>query len=472
MKTKYILGTIFLTACSSLSAQNLNSAYFLDGYANGHEINPAKDYDRQSYFSFPLLGNINIATRGNIGLGAILMKNPNGKGLITYMHPSISIDDAMSNFHNNNKMLVDTRMEIVSFGFHAKGAFHTVTMGLRSNMGVNLPYELFELSKNVENRDYDFGDMGLTATTWAEIGYGYSRNVTDAIRVGGKFKFLIGAGYANVKMHGLRLDVRDPNSWLVTAKATAEVGIKGFSWGEHKIKEYNSRPGEYYEQLDLDNMDVENPGLNGWGMALDMGAEWDLGKQSILDGMKLSVSLLDIGFVKWKNVSTAYNNGEDFVLNFEDIKIKDGEGTTLGDQFDKFGDQLSDLICLQEGEHTSKARALGATLNIGAEYKMPFYDKLKAGFLSTTRIQGVYSWNEERLHLAVSPHNSFEVAGNVGVGTLGCTAGWIINIHPKGFNLYMGMDYVLGKLTKQYVPLRSNSNISVGINFPLGKSRI
>ena len=108
---------------------------------------------------------------------------------------------------------------------------------------------------------------------------------------------------------------------------------------------------------------------------------------------------------------------------------------------------------------------LGATLNISAEYKMPFYNRLKAGLLSTTRIQSKYSWNEERLFLTVSPSKWFEASGNIGVGTTGFCLGWVINLHPRGFNLFAGMDYSIYRMTKQYIPKSCNSNICFGINY-------
>ena len=47
MKTiKYTLAALALTLSGSAFAQNLSSAYFLDGYAQGHELHPANEYDR------------------------------------------------------------------------------------------------------------------------------------------------------------------------------------------------------------------------------------------------------------------------------------------------------------------------------------------------------------------------------------------------------------------------------------------
>ena len=45
-KIKHILAVAAMAAACNASAQNLNSAYFMDGFAYGHLMNPAKDYDR------------------------------------------------------------------------------------------------------------------------------------------------------------------------------------------------------------------------------------------------------------------------------------------------------------------------------------------------------------------------------------------------------------------------------------------
>lgn len=462
-----------LLASGAAKAQNLTSAYFLEGFAQGHEMNPAKEYDRKGYVSLPFFGYTNIGTKGNLSLKDVFYKNPNGSGLVTYLHPSISTEEALSGFHSNNKILVDSRFDIASVGFHAFKGYNTVSLGIRVNAGVNMPYELFEVTKNLQNKNYDISSAGAKARSWIELGLGHSHQINDAWRVGGKVKFLLGLGYANVELSGLNLDLSGEDKWTATATATAEVGVKNFTWGEPKVKEYKSRPGTY-NQIDFDNIDVDKFGLNGFGMGFDLGAEWDLGKQGWVDGLKVSAALLDLSFIKWNNVATAENRGVPFEFNgFNNIQVKhDPEGIPMGEQTDDLGDRLSDLYSLQQGKDKSKATWLGATLNIGVEYTLPAYDRLRFGLLSTTRMQGVYSWNEERLAVAVSPLKWLEVSGNVGVGTCGANLGWILNIHPRGFSLFVGSDHCIGKLSKQGIPLRSSYDFAMGISFPFGKSRV
>ena len=468
---KYILAASMVIASGNAAAQHLSSAYFLDGYAQGHELNPAKDYDRKGYFGFPLLGNFNVGVKGNLNLQDVLYKNPNGPGLVTYLHPDIDSKTALSGFSKNNKLLADTRMELVSVGFRAFKGYNTFNVAMRTNFGVNLPYDLFDLTKNLTNKDYNINNFGATATAYAEIGLGHSHQIGDAWRIGAKAKVLVGGAYAKLKMDNLHLDLSGADKWTATANATVEAGVKGLTWGEPKHSVDNQ--GNPYQEIDFDNIDLNSPGIGGFGAAFDLGVEWDLGKQGLLEGMKISASVLDLGFIKWSDVSIARNNGTPFEFTgFNNIKVEDGDGTSFDDQIDDLEDRLENLYRLQDGGTTSKATPLGATLNVAVEYALPAYKHLKFGFLSTTRIQSVYSWNEERFSVTLSPAKMFEVAANVGVGTLGTNVGWIINFHPRAFNLFLGSDHCIGKLSKQYIPLRSNYDFCMGINFPIGRSRI
>lgn len=464
-----VLVATLLGLCGSVYAQNLNSAYFLDGYTYGHHMNPAKDYDRKGYVSFPLLGNLNVGMTGNLSLTDVLKFS--GDQLTTYMNPNISLSEALSGFSANNHTALDLRMDIISFGFHAWGGFNTFNLSMRTNMGFCAPYGLFEATKELTNKDYDLSGISMDATAWAELGFGHSRMVTDAWRVGGKVKVLLAGGRAMLDVSNARLNLKAPDQWTLIADAQAEVSVKGMSWGEMEQKEYSD--GTTYEQIDFGNVDVENAGLNGWGLAFDLGAEWDLGEQGWLEGMKVSASLLDLGFLSWNETHVAYNLGKEVhFTGFNDIQIDGGPGTPAEDQADGYADKFSSLVALQDGGVRSSTSSLAATLNLGVEYQMPFYDKLSVGLLSTTRIQGRYSWNEERISATVSPVKWFEASVNLGFGTRGTSFGWVANIHPKGFNLFVGMDHTSCKLAKQGIPLGNSTGFTIGINFPFGKSGI
>lgn len=470
---KYIAAVLAMFAATEIQAQNLYSAYYMDGYAYGHEMNPAKDYDRQSYFSLPLLpSNMNIGISGNVGLKSFLKPLNDGSGKLgTIMHPAFTYDEAMSGLKKNNKIMENFRYDLFSVGFHAFKGFNTITIGLRQDFGFTAPKELFGMLKNLENKNYDISGLGAQANAFAEVALGHSHNINQAWRIGAKAKVLLGLAYADMKLNNVQLDLTGEDKWTATADASAEIGLSGFAWGKSVDENGNPKEGEE-DKVDFDNTDIDGFGLNGLGVAFDLGVEWDLGKQGLVDGLSINAALLDLGFIKWKNVGIAKNNGKPFEFTgYDNIKIGDGEGDAFDDQSDTYGDKLEELYDLRSNGETSKARMLGMTFNIGANYVLPCWKKVDFGFLSTTHIQGRYSWNEERISANLHPCKLFEMGVNLGVGTLGTSFGWILNFHPRGFNLFLASDRLCMKYAKQMIPLKPQANIAMGINFPLGKSR-
>ena len=471
MKTlKYILTAVCITLAGSVMAQNLNSAYFLDGYSYGYELNPAKDYDRKGFVGFPLLmlGNTNLSMSGNLALKDIFYTLPDGR-LGTFMHPSISPSDALQNFSSMEKTNVDMRIDFINFGFHKWGGYNFFNISMRSNTAFKAPYELFEMAKTLSNKNYDIGEIDARSTAWVEIGFGHSRNVTEAWRVGGTVKILLGAGRMNMKANNLKMELAGPDKWLVTADAEIEASAKGLTWGDYNTEPYKNGAPRPEGTIKFKNMDISKAGVGGVGLAFDLGTEWDMEKAGILKGMKLSASLLDLGFISWNNTLRGENIRESYQFNgFNNIKVKDSDGTTMKSQFDDFTDGMEDLFTFQDKGNDNGARALGATLNIGVQYKLPMYDKLEFGFLSTTRIQGAYSWNEERLSANIHPLKWLEGGINFGFGSLGTSFGWVINIHTKGFSIFAGMDRLMSKFSKQGIPTGSSTNASIGISFPFG----
>ena len=139
MKTKiYTLLTAAVLAgsCLTASAQALHSGYFLEGYTFRHQLNPAFSAER-NYISIPVLGNINIGTQGNVGLGTFLY--PQNDQLVTFMHSSINGQEFLDGLKNNNRINANINLTLLSAGFKAWGGFNTIELGLRSNTGMALP---------------------------------------------------------------------------------------------------------------------------------------------------------------------------------------------------------------------------------------------------------------------------------------------------------------------------------------------
>ena len=196
-------------------------------------------------------------------------------------------------------------------------------------------------------------------------------------------------------------------------------------------------------------------------MAADLGAVYKLG-----DDWTLSASLLDFGFISWKNNMQAVNKSKSFVFDgFHDTAVKSDHSGTIDDQTDKYGDQLADFANLtDDGDQGSRTTGIGATMNLGAEYSLPAYRNLTFGLLSSTRFNGKYTWTEGRVSANIAPLKWIDGGVSFAVNSFTASMGWVLNIHPKGYNLFIGMDHLLGKMSKEYIPLSSNASVAVGMS--------
>lgn len=138
---------------------------------------------------------------------------------------------------------------------------------------------------------------------------------------------------------------------------------------------------------------------------------------------------------------------------------------SLESQGDRYADQIADFANLSsDGDKGSRSTGIGATMNFGCEYTLPAYRQLKFGFLSSTRINGKYSWTDARLSANVAPLSWLDGGMSFSVNSFTASMGWVINAHPKGFNFFIGMDHIIGKTSKEFIPLSSNASLNLGMN--------
>lgn len=464
-KLLYIIAITLLSACAYVTANaqqsNLRTAYFLDGYTYRYKFNPSFAPER-GFFAIPAIGNVGFGAESNLGLSNFYFPTGNGN-LTCFIDDSVSDDQFMSGIKKRNLLNVNTSANIFALGFWSGESYHTVDMSLRVNGRANLPKSLFHFAKVGTaggNTSWTINDLGLRADSYAEIAYGFSRSVGDNLRVGGRAKFLMGLTRGEVMIDQLNLTV-SREKWEAKAKGHAEisgpisVGTKDGS----SLVDYDNIV--VYEEVDeiLD-------GIKNYGFALDLGASYNF-----LDYFTASLSLLDVGFISWNNMTSAEAATKPWLFDgFGTIKT-DGS-TDFGEQFSNFGDDLIDMIQLEKTGDGKKTKGLTATLHAGIEARIPFYQRLTFGFLATHRFDGPFSWTEARLSANWAPVNCISMAASYAASTFGNSLGAVLNFHFPGLNLYLGTDSFLPltNLTTNYIPVSDiNTNLTLGLNITFGK---
>lgn len=460
---KYSAAAVMLAVAGGAMAQGLNSAYYTDDYKFRHDMNPAFG-NTDNYVSIPVLGNVNVNVHGNFGYQDVIMDNPmypntSDKKMTTFMNPYISASKALEGFSNgDNRIAGDVGIMLLSGGFSAFGGYNTIELSSKTSFGMSLPYELFEFAKNIGNKTYNIGDINVHAMSYAELALGHSRQINEKLRVGAKVKFLFGLGRADLKLQNMKADLAPNDKWTVSGQAVADVSMKGFSYVT-ETDEYNDPDRGEYDKVG--DVDLDGFGLSGFGMAVDLGAVYQINED-----WRVNAAVLDLGFISWSNNMQAVNRSDMFEFGgFHDISVKDGSGVDIEDQTDKYGDQIADFINLKaNGDQGGRTTGIGATINVGAEYNLPVYRKITFGALSSTRIKGAYTWTEGRLSANWTPLSWIDGGVSFAVNNFTASMGWVLNIHPKGYNFFIGMDHLLGKMSKEYIPLSSNASINLGMS--------
>lgn len=450
---KTIAILVSLMAMAAASAQNTYSGYFLENYTYRSQMNPAFGSDR-NYVGFPGLGNLNVAMRGNLHTSSVLY-NLDGRTVL-FTNPGIGVEEAMSKFHDHNRVQSNLRLNILNAGFRAFGGYNTVGINAVANVAAGIPGTFFSLAKEgVANKTYDISDLRAHADAYAEIAFNHSREIPQikGLRVGAAMKFLVGMGNVDAYFHQADLTLGE-NEWIARTNADLYASVKGLTY-ETDINKHTGH--EYVSGADLDGF-----GPNGFGMAIDLGAEYEW------TDWRFSAALLDLGFISWGNTRWASTGGLKTVnTDAFTFNVDDDAANSFDNELDRLRDQLSELYELDDkGDKGTRTRMLGATLNLGAQYSLPVYRKLSFGLLNSTRIEGHYSWTQFRLSANVEPVRCFSAGANLAVGTFGCSFGWVTSVKVTGFNMFLGMDHTLGKLAKQGLPLSSNASVNLGINFP------
>lgn len=443
---KILLSVFLLFAATVVSAQN-PTAYFMEGSTIRSQLNPAFAPLR-GYVNVPILGGVDFNVSGNMSLDKVLFPI-NGK-LVTLLDSSVSSQMALDGLSPNNLLGLDSRINIIGFGAFRRDhkTFWSVDLNLRTNMGANLPYELFDFLKR--GQAANITGIGAYGDAFIEAGFNYSFPVMrDKMYIGVRGKVLLGAARARMRFD--RFDVTmDEDLWRVDAAGVLDISASGLDIASRM----NDQGQEVY---DTDDMSMGFGAPAGYGLAFDLGMTYN-----ILPNLQASLAVNDIGFICW---GQKYNNQGvvNKVITFEGITINAADGSTQPN-FD-IGD-----IEFEKTKSKGATKMIRASINAGLEYNI-WRHKIGIGVLYTARI-----WQYETLHnitgsINFHPVRWFTVTGSYSViDNRGGAVGLALNLNTNWINFYLATDMLTVKHTPQFIPIKqSMMNVTLGLGVPIGK---
>lgn len=432
----------------TMHAQYLRTSYFMEGTSSRLELNPGLQPMR-GYFNIPVLGSFNVGTSSNVlGIKDIVDVLDSGEDIFLN-------DDLYSRLKSDNRLNVNLKTDVLSFGWYAGKGFWNVNVGLRADVGASIPQSMFEYLRRVNNTEDingSFSNMNFNLNAYAEIGLGYSRQITEKLSVGGRVKVLLGIARAEMAVDNFDIYVDDAltngdytelNPYQTYGSATVNARVST------TMKGGGLSFDETTGQIDGFDIDGSNFGIAGAGFGIDLGASY-----KVWDNLTVSAAVLDLGFIKWKEGETtvaAPANGSFEVTGSNYQDFLDGDFLSM-DRFNFVQDK-------EAAEDTKTT--LASTILLAGEYGL-LDNKLSVGAIYTARFAEPKTLNELTFSATYRPKNWFNIAASYSPIQAG---GKSFGLALKLGALFLGTDYMYFGNSSKAV------NAFIGLSIPLGKSR-
>lgn len=463
-KTFYTLLIIIGGQAGVLLAQTPRTAYHQDGYVFGHDLNPAFQPE-ESYYSLPVLGNLSLSLQSSLGLGDLIYERKGG-GQTTFMAKgTITKSDLMDKVGSAFKNYMEGNLTLISLGRRInENRYQTLSVNVRGRSALRIDNSLFDLLKDVENKHYQLSDTRFDGSVYAEISAGESRKLNDRWTIGVKAKLLVGLAHLDMSLKRMDVDL-DQRGW--SAEGQAIMYASGLNY-KTEIKDYKEDGRGQYESVTGLGFSGLSP--RGIGMAVDLGSTYQMD-----ENWMFSAAVRDLGFMCWPSSKKAANYGRPFVFDgIHNVCLKDPDDEyqtanpvkeSLKKQINRLGDDLMNLIHLEEGRTSAKTQMLGATLHAGARYKQPQWS---AGALVTTYVQGNLSWVEARLSATYTPITHLDLTLSPAYATTGFSLGAMASYQfENGICLHMGSDALVPCFNRQLIPTTLCGSFQIGMTFAI-----
>lgn len=457
MKKHIIIIALAALSLPSLAQTTLKSGFYLPGMLNRHKINPAVINDSDGYIGIPALSDITIKGATNLGIGKLLFPMQGG-GLTTFMNKSIEPSKFLSGLNQMNNLEADVSLDILSAGFRAGQSYNTIALGLESYTSAFLPYALFDFMKSgmtsPDVTHYSIKNLTARTTNYMHLSYGYARPIGSDWTVGAKIKFIVGLANVNARIDHMDIAMSQ-NEWLVRSHGTLDAA------GPGNIRYTTGSDGA------ISGFSLNNINVAGYGAGIDLGATY----QTPVEGLKVSLAVVDLGFISWNTNAMAKTDSKEFSFKgFQDISGGGSQNRPIDEQVNDLKNQVMALFKFYPEVGSSRiTTSLRTTLNVGVEYDL-VPDIFSFGLLSSTRFTDVFTLSELILSANYRPCSWFNMAVTGDFSNVATSFGAIINLCPKFINFYAGVDFMLTEITPQFIPMRSGSPmVSIGLNVPIYK---
>ncbi len=443
-KEKLTILIVAFLAILPLKAQE-NLLYYTPAIHQANLVNPALQYQCNTFLGFPAINAIEVdALFSGFSFNDALKK---GVGIASDSL-FIDLDNIEQRLGEHNYIKTEVSINLFALGFWIKDYYFTFHTNLKTQVRFGYPNDVLQIRNgNAAFMDEPFDlDLDFFGIAYTEYAFGLSHKVTDRLTIGGKFKLLQGLGNLNSRKGNITLET-DPNSYKMTIKSDIEINATApveFVYDANGMIE--DVTFDLFDDFDVGKIFEEVGEIldevgGNRGIGIDLGANYQL-----TDDIQLSASVIDLGFISWKNnTHNLIANGEFVFDGIDTDLLLNDDPDAMSNFTDDLTDSIMKLFAPTNSEEAYKTY-LNTQIYIGANYA--FTKSLNFGLLSKT-----YFYDRRA-------HQAFTLSANLQAGK-NFTTGLAYTIENRAYNnLGFALAMKMGALQFYFLTDNLNSIIS------------
>lgn len=483
MKRYIILAIAALLLPVMAGAQALKGSYFMENSVNRNKMNPAFA-PRANYLHIPAVGNLGVGAVTNLDVPTFMY--PHEGELITFLHKDVSVEQFDMALAQYPHIDADMGTNILNFGFYnKKKAFWTFDLSVRAGVDVDVPRDLFMFVKKgtgTAGESFNIANFNAYASASVQASLGWSRNISEGIRLGARLRFIAPLAYAALNLENVR---------LTTSHEKWTLETEGYVYGALQGLDVNLPEGELMPEVSMDiNRMLANKVLAGYGGSVDLGFDWQIVRKGFFKGLSVSAAVTDLGMISYKPeaLSAFSTAGKVDWVGFQDVSMDNMDfEAAINDFVESAKENLINLT--QEDVNGGMVRSSMPSVYAGLQIPI-LWNRMSFGLLYSGRFSHSYYRQELTASYNLKPFKWLALGMNYSMYNTKGTFGWLLELTPKaGFNLCLGCDYLPGEWTPApildgmmempqmlvdkghehiYVPTSMRLNFHFGLSLALG----
>lgn len=212
---RIIVAGLMLFCFTTAGAQNSQVLYHMN-LPQSHLLNPAFRPSSSVYVGLPVLTGINFSLGNNfLAFGDLFTEGVSAdEGNISFLSSGFNTDRFLSGLKDKNHLETLTGVQLLGVGFTAgKGNFFFLDIVERAEVNFVFPRDMLRLSflgnADFAGQTFDFSSFRTDIQYFREAGIGFSKQITERLRMGIKGKMYMGIAAVAVQNNSMKLTVNN-----------------------------------------------------------------------------------------------------------------------------------------------------------------------------------------------------------------------------------------------------------------------